>query len=139
MLQVHVPDLIDAKAQEVQMQTKIMMESMIEGQTKAEQAAHRQKIESKLRQTVFRMQQSAVAYCFFMWRENVEFIGRMEEVKRKTVNLLRNRVRPVSLPFAAFLQVLVAMFSLPAPFAADEVLIELLASRVEWPFATASR
>ena len=89
MLQVHVPDLIDAKAQEVQMQTKIMMESMIEGQTKAEQAAHRQKIESKLRQTVFRMQQSAVAYCFFMWRENVEFIGRMEEVKRKAVNLFR--------------------------------------------------
>ena len=40
--------MIEAKAQEMQMQAKIMMESMLEGRSKAEQAAHRQKIESKL-------------------------------------------------------------------------------------------
>eukprot|EP01052_Picozoa_sp_SAG31_P023254 SAG31_NODE_1905_length_6952_cov_4.685685_5_plen_211_part_00 len=90
MMETKIPDLIDAKAQQVQMQTKILIDSMADGRTKAEQAAHRRKIESKLRQTVHRMQQSAMAHTFFMWKDNVEFIQRMLHLKRRAMNMISN-------------------------------------------------
>ena len=52
---------------------------------------HRKKIESKLRQTVLRMQQSALAYTFFSWKENIEFLARMSDIKRKAMNMIGAR------------------------------------------------
>jgi hypothetical protein len=87
---VHLQKSVEKKASELRLQTKILVESMIEGQTKAEQTKHRERIETRLRVIVFRMQQSSVASAFGTWAHTVTRARRIEAVKHNAALRFKN-------------------------------------------------
>jgi hypothetical protein len=89
-MQVQFNEVLEAKMDEMRLQTKILVESMIEGQTKAEQTKHRERIETRLRVIVFRMQQSLVASAFGTWAHTVTRARRIEAVKHNAALRFKN-------------------------------------------------